>query len=297
MAQIVGRVALSHGPQLLMPPDQWDRLPQGRDPMPERPELAEHLTPERQREYYQRCLTAMDTLAKQIDAWDPDTIIVIGDDQHENIQDDNTPPICIFMGEEVDASIRSGESTQAGTKVSHYKVDSVLARGLVEGLMDLGMDPAWSVKPRLETGMGHAIARPLHFTTPRTDYAIIPFMLNTYYPPAPSPKRCVQLGQLLCQAIEASPEERRVVVMGSGGLSHIKIDEDLDRGFIDALEKNDLDYMAKMDPAELVAGTSEIRNWIATAAAGAEGGRMVDYVPMYRNAKGIGCAMGFAIWE
>ena len=107
----------------------------------------------------------------------------------------------------------------------------------------------------------------------------------------------MQLGQYLCQAIEAFPEDRRVVVMGSGGLSHIKIDEDLDRAFIDALERNDLDAMARMDPNELVAGTSEIRNWIATAAAGSTGGRMIDYVPMYRNAKGIGCAMGFAVWE
>jgi len=34
MAQIVGRVALSRGPQLLMPLNQWGRLPQGREPLP-----------------------------------------------------------------------------------------------------------------------------------------------------------------------------------------------------------------------------------------------------------------------
>ena len=27
------------------------------------------------------------------------------------------------------------------------------------------------------------------------------------------------------------------------------------------------------------------------------GGRVIDYVPCYRNADGVGCAMGFAIWE
>jgi 3-O-methylgallate 3,4-dioxygenase len=229
-----------------MPPDQWGRLPQGRDPLPERPELAEHLTPETQQAYYDRCLAAMATLAAKIDAWKPDAIIVIGDDQHENIQDDNTPPICIYMGEEVDASIRAAESSQAGTAIAHYKVDAELARGLVEGLMDLGMDPAWSLKPRLETGMGHAIARPLHFTTPRADYPIIPVMLNTYYPPAPSPKRCVQLGQALKEVIDGYAGDQGVVIMGSGGLSHIRIDEELDHGFIDALERNDLDYMAAL---------------------------------------------------
>jgi hypothetical protein len=298
MAQIIGRVALSHGPQLLMPPDQWGRLPKGREPRPpERPELEKHLTPETQQAYYERCLAAMETLAKQIDAWKPDAIIVIGDDQNENIKDDNNPPICIYIGDEVDASLRSAESAQAGTGTTHYKVDAELARGLVEGLMDLDMDPAWSRRPRLETGMGHAIARPLHFTTPRADYPIIPLMLNTYYPPAPSPRRCVRLGQALEQVINGFSGDQGVVIMGSGGLSHIVIDEELDHGFMDALERNDLDYMAAMDPAQLTTGTSEIRNWIATAGAGANPGKMVDYVPAYRNAHGIGCAMGFAVWE
>jgi 3-O-methylgallate 3,4-dioxygenase len=64
-----------------------------------------------------------------------------------------------------------------------------------------------------------------------------------------------------------------------------------------ALAEQDLDYMAGMNPRQLVAGSSEIRNWIATAAAGDHGGRMVDYVPCYRTPRGIGCAMGFAIWD
>ena len=51
----------------------------------------------------------MGTLAGKIDAWKPNAIIVIGDDQHENMQDGNTPPICIFMGEKVDASNGNSE--------------------------------------------------------------------------------------------------------------------------------------------------------------------------------------------
>jgi hypothetical protein len=51
----------------------------------------------------------MGTLAGKIDAWKPNAIIVIGDDQHEKMQDDNTPPICIFMGEEVEASNGNSE--------------------------------------------------------------------------------------------------------------------------------------------------------------------------------------------
>jgi aromatic ring-opening dioxygenase catalytic subunit (LigB family) len=300
MAQIVGRVALSHGPQLLRPPERWGELPKGRDPLPpERPELAPHLQRETQQAYFERCHEAMRAIGRKIDEWGPDVILVVGDDQHENVFDDNMPPIVVFMGDEVGASLRSAETRQHGgtAETTRYKVDAALARGLVDGLMERGFDPAWSTATRAEYGLGHAFGRPLHFTTPRADYPILPIMLNTYYPPAPSPKRCVQLGQAIASAIDAFDGPQRVVVMASGGLTHIVIDEQLDHELMTALAEQDLDYMAGMNPRQLVAGSSEIRNWIATAAAGDHGGRMVDYVPCYRTPRGIGCAMGFAIWD
>ena len=122
-------------------------------------------------------------------------------------------------------------------------------------------------------------------------------MINTYYPPSPSPQRCVKFGQALARVLRQIPGEERVVIVGSGGLSHTKIDEDLDAGFIRALQQNDLGYMAQMPAADLVEGTSEIRNWIVTAAAANSGGTMIDYLPLYRTATGVGCAMGFAYWE
>ena len=53
----------------------------------------------------------------------------------------------------------------------------------------------------------------------------------------------------------------------------------------------------KCRAADLVEGTSEIRNWIVTAAAADSRGTMVDYYPLYRTATGVGCAMGFAYWD
>jgi hypothetical protein len=105
-------------------------LPKGREPRPpERLELEQHLTPKTQQAYYERCLTAMEMLAKRIDAWKPDAIVVIGDDQNENIKDDNKPPICIYIGPEMDASLGSVESTQARTGTTH----PLLHRGVACG--------------------------------------------------------------------------------------------------------------------------------------------------------------------
>src|SRR5262249_17486618 len=150
---------------------------------------------------------------------------------------------------------------------------------------------------RYDGGLGHAFARVLKFLTPQAQCRIIPVMVNTYYPPAPSANRCMQFGQALANILRRMPGTERVVIVGSGGLSHTKIDETLDQQFIQALKQNDTRYFASMPGPILVEGTSEIRNWIVTAAAANRGGKLVDYFPLYRTRTGVGCAMGFAYWD
>ena len=63
-----------------------------------------------------------------------------------------------------------------------------------------------------------------------------PRTTKTARPPAPSAKRCLQFGQTLAALIREYPGDQRVVIAASGGLSHTKIDEALDRNFIAALK-------------------------------------------------------------
>jgi aromatic ring-opening dioxygenase catalytic subunit (LigB family) len=137
----------------------------------------------------------------------------------------------------------------------------------------------------------------LKFLSPAADVPVIPVMINTYYPPAPSAKRCAAFGQALARVLRLLPGNERVVIVASGGLSHTKIDEQLDQNFIQALEHYDLGFMAAMPSEDLVDGTSEIRNWIVAAAAADGPGKMIEYVPLYRTTTGVGCAMGFAHWQ
>jgi 3-O-methylgallate 3,4-dioxygenase len=168
---------------------------------------------------------------------------------------------------------------------------------LIDGLMNNGFDPSYSKKTRYEGGLGHAFARVLKFLTPDAGVAIVPVMVNTYYPPAPSAKRCIEFGKALASAIREFPQPRRVVVIGSGGLSHTKIDERLDAELIQALETNDQEFLRSMESSILIEGTSEIRNWIVTAAAADRPAKMIDYAPLYRTTNGVGCGMGFAAWS
>jgi hypothetical protein len=212
--------------------------------------------------------------------------------------DDNMPPFSIFMGEEVEASVSLRYLNQPKSENrTKYRVDAKLAGALVAGLMDEGFDPAYSKRTRYDGGLGHAFARVLKFLSPDASRRIIPVMVNTYYPPAPSAHRCAQFGVALAKLVGGFSSADRVVVIASGGLSHTKIDEQLDERFIRALQHNDTADMSAIPASVLVEGTSEIRNWIVTAAAANCSGTMVDYFPLYRTRTGVGCAMGFAYWQ
>ena len=298
MAKLVGCLAMSHAPQLMLNPDHWGLLNnREKERLPDKPEL-DRETAEVKWAKWNGCMEAIAKLRQKIEAFDPDVVIVVGDDQHENLVDDNMPPFSIFMGEEVEASVSLRYLNQPKSENrTKYQVDAKLAGALVAGLMDEGFDPAYSKRTRYDGGLGHAFARVLKFLTPDASRRIIPVMVNTYYPPAPSAHRCAQFGVALAKLIGRFPSADRVVVIASGGLSHTKIDERLDERFIRALQHNDTADMSAMPASVLVEGTSEIRNWIVTAAAANCSGTMVDYFPLYRTRTGVGCAMGFAYWQ
>ena len=299
MAKIVGGLAMSHGPQLLTPSDKWQELPaRAKGPFHSKPGIEAEITPDAMRAHQDRCNAAIAVLRDKLRAWQPDTIVIVGDDQHENLLDDNIPPFSIFIEDEVDAT-RSYRyfGTDTSDQSTRYKANGALAREMLDGLMDEGFDPAWSKKTRFPGGLGHAFGRVLALLLPDADVPIVPVMVNTYFPPAPTAARCAAFGAVLGAVARRSDRAERVVFIGSGGLTHTKIDEAYDTDFIAALESHDLAYMAAMTNEDLVSGTSEIRNWIIAAAAAGAGGTMVDYVPCYRSAQGVGCAMGFASWE
>jgi hypothetical protein len=298
MANLIGCAAMSHAPQLMLNPDYWHLLNnrQGEN-LPDKPGL-EKETQEVKWAKWNRCMSAIGKLRETIAATNPDVIMVVGDDQHENLVDDNMPPFSIYMGAEAEASVslRYLNESKSDNR-TNYRIAARMAKGLIDGLMDEGFDPAYSKKTRYDGGLGHAFARVLKFLSPAADVPVIPVMINTYYPPAPSAKRCAAFGQALARVLRLLPGNERVVIVASGGLSHTKIDEQLDQNFIQALEHYDLGFMAAMPSEDLVDGTSEIRNWIVAAAAADGPGKMIEYVPLYRTTTGVGCAMGFAHWQ
>jgi aromatic ring-opening dioxygenase catalytic subunit (LigB family) len=114
---------------------------------------------------------------------------------------------------------------------------------------------------------------------------IVPLAVNVILHPLPTPRRCWKLGQALRRAILSYPEDLRVVVVGTGGLSHQltgprfgAVTPDWDKEFMRLLagEPERLcDYthedLIKLGGTESV----EVVNWLAMRAALGAGAKPV----------------------
>jgi len=134
---------------------------------------------------------------------------------------------------------------------------------------------------------------------PKGPIPIVPVILNTYYPPnQPSPRRCLDLGVAIRELVETYPENIRVGILASGGLSHFLVNEALDRDVVSALQNKDYPALRALPLNKLVSGSSEIRNWIATAGAVQHLNLdWITYVPGYRSHALTGVGLCFAHWR
>ncbi len=69
----------------------------------------------------------------------------------------------------------------------------------------------------------HGIASPLPLMWPHDpDWpgTVVPIAVNVLQYPLPTARRCFRLGQAVRRAVESYPEDLKVVIVGTGGLSH-----------------------------------------------------------------------------
>lgn len=337
MAEIVLAIGTSHGPMLSTPPGDWSLRVQADRANPAHPFrgrvygfdalvalraaenlAARHALDERVARAT-RCAAALDELARELEAAKPDVVVIVGNDQREVFGPAITPALWVFCGAAVFDEPVSPErlakmppgisiSSQAIKPARHavYPVHVPLAQHLIAAFTERGHEVTCSseLPQRGEdgpSGMPHAFGFVYQRLMGGRPPPQVPVMLNTFYPPnQPRAARCVDLGLAMRDAIKAWPENMRVAVIASGGLSHFVIDEAFDQAFLDAAQNGDLAWLRAVDEDWLQSGTSEVKNWLPViAAASAESMvmRLVDYVPCYRSEAGTGNAMGFALWH
>lgn len=268
-------------------------------------------TPELLSERYDVAQASMDKLGDAIAAARLDVLLVVGDDQTELFRTTNNPAIAIFHGETIrntkrepaspnDAWVKSARMWRHEPEADReYPVKSDLARWLIRQLCDRDFDIA--AMDGLEPGQfeGHAFQFVHRRLLKERIVPVIPVILNTFDPPnQPTPRRCVALGHALRELIAQWPQDLRVGVIASGGLSHFVVDEALDARVIGALRSKDTAALAALDPRILQAGSSEIRNWIVVGALARDlEVDWVDYIPAYRSPALTGTGLAFAAWK
>jgi protocatechuate 4,5-dioxygenase, beta chain len=129
---------------------------------------------------------------------------------------------------------------------------------------------------------------------------IVPVEINTVQFPLPSAARCYRLGQAIGRAVASYPRDLRVLVIGTGGLSHQLdgeragfINKEFDRQFMASLTA-DPAWATRYSPVELVEKTGsqgvELILWLAARAALGGGAREVAatyHIPISNTAAGL----------
>ncbi|MEV7010037.1 hypothetical protein [Streptosporangium sp. NPDC051022] len=335
MATVVAGIGTSHGPQLKTPPVRWaergeaDRRSStlefrgGRytfdELRAEREDFSHECAPDVQYNRWAACQRAMDRLGGHLADAAIDVLVIVSSDHKEVYDDELLPAFAVYWGDDVDHVPFTAEQIAAmqpglgEAALGDVPVDTVtrpchagLARHLIERSAEEGFDVAASRSLPAGRYGNHGIPHGYGFIYQRimgetSKVPMVPVFVNTFYEPnPPTARRCLDFGRALGRALASFPDDLRIGVVASGGLSHFVVDEDLDRAFIEGLETGDENYLASVPASEMRSGSSELRNWIVVAGIAAETGLSVgsvDYQPCYRTEAGTGNAMGFVTWS
>lgn len=138
----------------------------------------------------------------------PDLVVIVGSNHFRGFWLDLMPAFTLG----VDRVIGAGEH---GTPSGPQPTDSLAALHLCEGLLQRDFDIAFSTELQVDHGISHAI----QYLVP-DGLPIVPLVINAFGPPLPTLERCLALGAAIGDTVADLPGDRRVAVIGTGGLSH-----------------------------------------------------------------------------
>lgn len=202
----------------------------------------------------------------------PDVAVVIYNDHGLNFFLDKQPTFAVGAAPEY----RNADEGWGIPTLPPYRGEPDLSWHLIESLVGEEFD----LVTCQEMVVDHAFTLPLELLWPDRHpcpVRTVPVCINTVQHPLPTAARCFKLGQAIGRAVESWDADARVVVSGTGGLSH-QLDGQR-AGFIN--KKFDLLFLEKLiadplwvtrysilDLVELT-GTQgvELLNWLAARGA------------------------------
>lgn len=244
----------------------------------------------------QRMWGAFATCAERLAGLNATSAVVIGADHYMLFGTGCLPQYLIGTGD-VDGPIDPLPGLRRGVIPDNQKLASFIA----EHGKDNGFD--WAVGRAFTVDHAVAIPNQLIIEPVRAkgqQIGTIPVYLASGVDPFIKMRRVIELGAAIKAAIEASPDNERVVVIGSGGISHWvgvpemgKVNEAFDREIMDYAVRGDLAAMEALSDDYILAnggnGGMEIRQWACAMGAmpGAKG-EIIDYAAVPEWVTGLG---------
>jgi gallate dioxygenase len=145
----------------------------------------------------------------------PDVLFYIFNDHITSFFLDHYSHFALGVGAEYFPADEGGGRRNLPPFKGHTKLAAHIAAGLVADEFDLSYFQG--------KDLDHGCFSPLSLLLPHeTEWpcAIVPFQCGVLNPPIPSPLRFYKLGMALRKAIESYPEDIKVAIVGTGGLSH-----------------------------------------------------------------------------
>jgi protocatechuate 4,5-dioxygenase beta chain len=225
----------------------------------------------------------------------PDVAVVIYNDHGLNFFLDKLPTFAIGAASEY----RNKDEGWGLQPVAPFPGDPKLSWHIIESLVEDEFD----VTMCQEMYVDHAFAVPMSLFWPERSKhqpKTVPIVTNTAQHPLPKPSRCLKFGAAIGEAIESYDSDDKVVIIGTGGLSHQLdgtragfINKEFDRMCMEKIV-NDPETLAKYSIHDIVelagAQGAELINWLAMR--GALTGRVTKvhenyHIPISNTAAGL----------
>jgi len=224
----------------------------------------------------------------------PDVAIVFYNDHGLNFFLDRMPTFAIGSAPEY----RNADEGWGIPMVPPFAGHPELSWHIIESLVGEDFD----LTTCQEMSVDHAFTLPMALLWPDQKWPVrvVPVCINTVQAPLPSAARCYKLGQAVARAAASWPGDEKIVVLGTGGLSHQLdgeragfINKDFDLRFMDSMVK-DPTWATRFNTHQLVDQTGtqgvELLMWLAARAALGERVRQRHanyHIPISNTASGL----------
>jgi len=165
--------------------------------------------------YWKSFFEAYEPVHAWLDEVQPDLAVVVYNDHGLNFFLDKMPTFAVGAA----AQYNNADEGWGLPVAQPFPGDPEFSWHVIESLVGDEFD----ITTCQEMLVDHAFTVPMSLLWPTPGsrpVTTVPIAVNTVQFPLPSPMRCYKLGKALGQAIESYPEDCRVVVIATGGLSH-----------------------------------------------------------------------------